>query len=100
MVHFHNRKEVWLIFFHRGPDDYESKKFKNTYVTLAEKLYGSVRVGAIDCSREQELCKKQFLVDDPFLIVGYTESSQDRGDYFTGKTNEWKPLADFAVRKM
>lgn len=60
MSRFYRRKEVFIIFFHGGSKHKESEKFRDDYVTLAEKLYGIARVGAINCKKETELCEEEF----------------------------------------
>jgi hypothetical protein len=45
---FYRRREIWVILFYKWNDE-ESKKMKDEYRTLAEKMYGVLKVGAVDC---------------------------------------------------
>lgn len=36
----------------------ESRDLKEEYTTLASKMYGIIKVGAIDCHEEEELCEE------------------------------------------
>ena len=45
---FYRRKEVWIILFYEGGSS-EAVNFKEEYTQMAEKLYGIISVGAVDC---------------------------------------------------
>lgn len=40
------------------PNDEASKRLKDEYRLLAEKMYGIIKVGVIDCSEDEELCEE------------------------------------------
>jgi len=61
---FYRRQEIWIMYFF-NPKLQECKDFKETYVSVAEKLYGMIKVGAIDCLREEELCEEFSAFDVP-----------------------------------
>lgn len=50
-------------------------------MTLASKLYGQVKVAAINCQDEEELCEEFVLVSMPDCLV-FTEDSSDKGERF------------------
>ena len=52
---FYRRREIWVILFYKWNDE-ESKKMKDEYKSLAEKMYGVLKVGAVDCVEDDELC--------------------------------------------
>lgn len=54
---FYRRQEIWIIYFF-NPKLEECKSFKEKYVNVAERLYGVIKVGAIDCLQEEELCEE------------------------------------------
>lgn len=71
---------------------------KDEYRTLAEKMYGVLKVGAVDCSEDEELCEEFSVYNVPTIMV-FQESYSDDGERYTGKT-EWKTIANFATQKM
>lgn len=52
-----------MYFF--NPKLQECKDFKEVYVGISEKLYGMIKVGAIDCLNEEELCEEFSAFDVP-----------------------------------
>lgn len=60
-----------MYFF--NPKLQECKDFKESYVSIAEKLYGMIKVGAIDCLNEEELCEEFGAFDVPQVLI-FTEA--------------------------
>jgi len=60
-----------LYFF--NPKNKKCQDFKDEYIKLAEKMYGIIKVGAIDCTKEEELCEEFSVFDVPQLMI-FTES--------------------------
>jgi len=54
---FYRRKEVWILYFF-DPKLKKCQDFKDENKLLAEKMYGMINVGAIDCKKEEELCEE------------------------------------------
>jgi hypothetical protein len=54
---FYRRSEIWAILFYDLTKE-ESRALKDEYTTLASKMYGIIKVGAIDCHEEEELCEE------------------------------------------
>ena len=48
---------MWILYFF-DPKLPKCQQFKEEYVKLAEKMYGMINVGAIDCKTEEELCEE------------------------------------------
>ena len=71
-----------MYFF--NPKLQECKDFKESYVEIAEKLYGMIKVGAIDCLHEEELCEEFSVFDVPQIVI-FTESYSDDGERFRGE---------------
>lgn len=94
---FYRRKEIWVILFYKWSDE-ESKRLKDEYRTLAEKMYGIIKVGAVDCQEEEELCEEFAAYQIPTIKV-FQEAYSDDGERYTGK-NEWKAISNFATQKM
>ncbi len=94
---FYRRREIWTILFYK-PGDEASKQLKDEYRTLAEKMYGMVKVGAVDCSEDEELCEEFSVYSVPTLML-YSESYSDDGEKYTGAM-EWKSISGKATRMM
>lgn len=78
----------------------ESRDLKEEYSTLASKMYGIIKVGAIDCHEEEELCEEfQVYSSNPPVVKIFTENAADDGDKHTGKM-EWKSLSSAAASRM
>jgi hypothetical protein len=58
----------------------ESQDLKDEYITLAEKMFGIIKVGAINCHAEEELCEEFSVFDkeNPNVLI-FTESVSDDG---------------------
>lgn len=93
---FYRRKEIWIILFYNHKQ--ESKDLKDEYIMLAEKMYGIVKVGAIDCEEDEELCEEFTVYTEPSILI-FTENYYDEGAAYKGK-KEWKPISTFATKKM
>lgn len=61
-------------------------------------MYGIVKVGAIDCSEDEELCEEFAIYNVPTMMV-FQENYSDEGEKYTGKM-EWKSIANYATKKM
>ena len=94
---FYRRQEIWIIYFF-NPKLEECKTFKDEYVAIAEKLYGIIKVGAIDCLREEELCEEFSVYTVPSILI-FSENFQDDGDRYTGDMNA-NSIMNAASKKM
>ena len=94
---FYRRQEIWIILFY-DVSKKESQDLKQEYITLSEKMFGILKVGAIDCKEEEELCE-EFQVYETPTIKTFTENANDDGEIFRGK-KEWKAISGVASNKM
>ena len=94
---FYRRKEIWVILFYDITKP-ESKQLKDEYRMLAEKMFGIIKVGAIDCHEEEELCEEFSVFDYPQIKI-FTENANDDGEVFRGN-KEWKSISNAAAVKM
>ena len=94
---FYRRNQVWIIFFFKT-DQEECKKIRDEFKTLSEKMYGIIRIGAVDCEEDEEMCE-EFLIFDTPTVMAFTDNFADDGEKYKGKY-EWKKLASFATKKM
>lgn len=76
----------------------ESQELKDEYKLLAEKMFGIIKVGAIDCRDEEELCEEFMVFDTPRVKI-FTENGNDDGEEFKGKKT-WKAMSGAAANKM
>ena len=61
-------------------------------------MYGVLKVGAVDCQEDEELCEEFAVYSVPTIMI-FQENYGDDGERYTGKT-EWKFIANFATKKM
>jgi protein disulfide-isomerase A6 len=96
---FYRRQEIWTILFYDLTKK-ESRDLKEEYSTLASKMYGIIKVGAIDCHEEEELCEEFQVYDsNPPVVKIFTEYAADDGVKHMGKM-EWKSISNTAASKM
>ena len=94
---FYRRQEIWILYFF-NPKLQECKDFKESYVEIAEKLYGMIKVGAIDCLHEEELCEEFSAFDVPQIVI-FTEAYSDDGERFRGEMKSGN-IINAAAKKM
>mmetsp|Transcript_780 Transcript_780/g.1389 ORF Transcript_780/g.1389 Transcript_780/m.1389 type:complete len:380 (+) Transcript_780:703-1842(+) len=94
---FYRRQEIWVILFY-DVSKQESRELKQEYTTLAEKMFGILQIGAIDCHDEEELCEEFSVYDTPLIKI-FTENAADDGEKFTGKKT-WQKISGAAANKM
>jgi len=61
-------------------------------------MYGIIKVGAIDCNEDEELCEEFATYSVPTMMV-FTENYSDDGEKYTGKM-DWSSISKFATQKM
>ena len=81
-----------------NPKSDQCKSFVDEYKKLAENLYGIIKVGAIDCINEEELCE-EFGIFEHNLIVIFNENYSDEGTRYRGEMKVDK-IANAAVKDM
>ena len=94
---FYRRKEIWIIYFF-NPKLEECKKFKEEYVNISERLSGVIKVGAIDCLQEEELCEEFSVYQVPTILI-FSENFSDDGEKYEGEMNA-SQIMNAAAKKM
>ena len=61
-------------------------------------MFGIIKVGAIDCHSEEELCEEFGVYETPKIKI-FTENANDDGQDYKGK-KEWKSISASAAAKM
>lgn len=81
---FYRRNEVWLVFFYKY-NDKSVLNYKDVYREVAEKLYGIVKVAAINCHEDAEdaLCEDFEVYDTPKILV-FPANSRTEPKMFNG----------------
>jgi DnaJ family protein C protein 16 len=92
----YRRREIWFILFYK-PNDRELKTLIELWKTLAEKVYGIFKIGAINCKKDEEICE-EFDVNQTPLIMYFSEGSQPEEVYRGVK--KWENIFKFGASKM
>jgi hypothetical protein len=58
-------------------------------------MFGIIKVAAIDCRDEEELCEEFSIYSTPTIKI-FTENANDDGEIFRGKM-EWKQISTSAA---
>lgn len=53
-------------------------------MTIANKLYGVIKIGAINCLSEEELCEEFSVYTVPSILI-FSENYADDGDKYEGE---------------
>ena len=61
-------------------------------------MYGIIKVAALDCLSEEELCEEFSAFDVPQIVI-FTEKAKDDGERYLGKM-AWNPIANAGTKKM
>ena len=96
---FYRRNEVWIIFFYKS-NDKASKAYKDVLREVAEKLYGIIKVAAINCHEEADdaLCEDFMVYDIPKILV-FPANIRAEPLTYNGAI-QYGPIASFAVGQM
>jgi len=91
------REEVWMVLFY-GKNCKQCEEIKETWIELANKLYGIIKLAAVNCDEDEELCE-EFDVYNTGTIVYFPDNTASSHEKYTGERS-YKAIADFAVSKM
>lgn len=97
MFQFYRRQEIWIIYFF-NPKLQECKQFKEEYISISERLYGVIKVGAIDCLQEEELCEEFSVYQVPQILI-FSENFADDGEKYNGQMTA-NNIMNAAAKKM
>ena len=97
MSTFYRRQEIWIVYFY-DPSKQECKDFKDSYKEISERLYGIIKVGAIDCLNEEELCEEFSAYDVPQILI-FQENFSDDGERYHDELKVEK-IMNAASKKM
>lgn len=92
--YFFNRKEIWIVLFYKS-NQLESKDLKDLWNEFATKYNGILRVAAVNCLHEAELCEEEFSIKETPIIKGFTDNLDKPGVKFENKEISLQNLANF-----
>lgn len=61
-------------------------------------MFGIIKVGAINCYDEEELCEEFAVYEHPVIKI-FTEDTYDEGENYNG-AKTWKNISTAAAKKM
>lgn len=96
---FYRRNEVWLILFYKA-NQAESKQYKDVWRETAEKLYGIIRVAAVNCMSEADeaICEEYAVYDVPKVLC-FPANSRLEPFVYDGRI-DYNSIAGFGVAQM
>lgn len=79
-----------MVLFYKQKDP-SSLKLVDNYKSLAEKMYGVAKVGAVECKEELEVCEEFSVSKIPTIMV-FTELTTEKGETYYDKmdVNGWQ----------
>lgn len=91
------RNEVWMIkFYHPGCS--HCKQMKDEWLKLADKLYGIIKVAAVNCADEEELCEEYNISSYPTILV-FPDNTAKKFEIYKGKRT-YEEFSNYAISHM
>eukprot|EP00331_Platyophrya_macrostoma_P014985 CAMPEP_0176473180 /NCGR_PEP_ID=MMETSP0127-20121128/42156_1 /TAXON_ID=938130 /ORGANISM="Platyophrya macrostoma, Strain WH" /LENGTH=298 /DNA_ID=CAMNT_0017868133 /DNA_START=9 /DNA_END=901 /DNA_ORIENTATION=- len=96
---FYRREQVWIIYFY-NPERQESRQHKDLIRDLANRLYGIIKVAAVNCQedREEALCEDLGAYSSPRIMV-FPANIAAEGIQYDGDMN-YNAISNFAAAQM
>lgn len=91
------RTQIWMVNFYH-PNCQHCIDMKEEWINVADKLYGIIKVAAVRCDEEEELCEEYNVTSYPTIIY-FPENTGQTHQVYTGK-KAFQNIADFAVSRM
>lgn len=93
----YRRNEIWMIHFYK-PSDKKSRDMKDEWINLANKLYGIIKIAAVNCEDEEELCEEYEVKQIPTILY-FPDNTALKHEVYKGEKT-YQKVSDFAVSKM
>lgn len=93
----YKRNEIWMVEFYSLKSK-ACEELKEEWIEMANKLYGIIKVAAVNCDEEEELCEEYNVKSYPTIIYYPDNTAKDHEVYTGLKT--YKAMSDFAVSRM
>lgn len=91
------RNEVWLVNFYSVHSPHLDE-IQSIWVNMAQKLKGIIKIAAINCEEDEELCNEYNIKHYPSIVIFTDNTSVDHEIYKGEKTQQ--AMTDFATSKM
>jgi DnaJ family protein C protein 16 len=91
------RTQIWMVNFYH-PNCSHCRTMKDEWVSVADKLYGIIKVAAVRCDEEEELCEEYGVTAYPTIIYFPENTAQTHQVYSGNKA--YQEIADFVVARM
>jgi DnaJ family protein C protein 16 len=91
------RTQIWMVNFYH-PNCKHCQTMKDEWVSVADKLYGIIKVAAVRCDEEEELCEEYGVTAYPTIIY-FPENTAQTHQVYSGK-KAYQEIADFVVARM
>ena len=93
----YRRNEIWMIHFYK-PSDKKSRDMKDEWINLANKLYGIIKIAAVNCEDDEELCEEYEVKQIPTILC-FPDNTALKHEVYKGEKT-YQKISDFAVSKM
>lgn len=93
----YRRNEIWMILFY-SPTQKTSKDLKDEWTNIANKLYGIIKIAAVNCDEDEELCEEYDVKKTPTVLY-FPDNTALKHEEYKGEKN-FQKISDFAVGKM
>lgn len=64
---FYRRVDVWIIMYYKNND--KSRKLSETWKKLSTKMDGIVKVSAVNCEENKEICDEELSGNARFPVI-------------------------------
>ena len=91
----YKRKEPWFILFF-NPQDRNFKNFRNLFINLSKKISNSIKVGAVNCETDEEICE-EFDIKKINEILFLSDNKKEKYIIYKGDLNV-KKLIEFSEK--
>ena len=91
---FFRRTEVWVVLFYKSNE--KNTSMKDIFKDLATKYHGIIKVAAVDCNKEEEVCHEEFSVFETPTIMVYEANMRAEPHKYSGP-HDLLNIAKFAV---
>lgn len=93
----YRRNEIWMVQFY-NPTNKACKELKDEWVNIANKLYGIIKIAAVNCEDEEELCEEYNVSTFPTILY-FSDNTALAHEIYKGAKN-YQKISNFAVGKM
>ena len=85
-----------IQFYH--PKNKDCQNLKEEWLNIANKLYGIIKLAAVNCEEEEELCEEYQISSHPTILY-FPDNTALKHEVYKGEKN-YKKISDFTVSKM